>query len=358
MAETTGSTAPRPIRLTATGTGEVAGTVLTEAQSAVLDYLVKEGPRVSFFQALLLLERALPQLPRIGVDGPPPREPVRIRPSLSLACPPSDLESIEPIAQGLRITTTFLGLYGVDTPLPYSYAEHIAGISDDRGGERVRGFLDIFHHRLFSLLYRAWKKSRPVAVTPGSVDPLHDRVLSLIGHSEALGLGGARRPRLREARLRVLRARTAAGLQTLLRQRINPPCTVEQLEPRWVNVPLPQRSRLGGQNSVLGQSLLCGSRIPDRNKICVKLPARRFGEFEQLLPEGDSRQELDEAVASYLRDPLDYVLDVTLPAEEVPPWSVGKRGALGRTAWLGAPKPEARVRWQGWRRQKQASPAP
>jgi type VI secretion system protein ImpH len=288
-----------------------------------------------------------PGAARVGGEGPASREAVRIRPSTALSCPAGDLERIEPRGESrVELTATFLGLYGVDSPLPYAYAEHLAAIAEEAGGRRVRDFLDLFHHRLYSLLYRGWKKARPVASEQG-LDPLHDRALAPVGFSSALGLGGARRPRLAEARLRVLRPRTAAGLEALLRHRLGYDCPVDQLRPRWAEVPQDQRCSLGRRNAELGGSLLVGARASDRNKIQVRVAARSYAMFENLLPEGRDRRELDDALGGYLREPLDYDVEVRLPAAEVPPWRLGWRGRVGRNAWLGTPRPEAVCRWRG-----------
>src|SRR5205085_4597393 len=57
-----------------------------------------------------------------------------------------------------RITVTFLGLYGSVSPLPIFYAEDI--LQSDEEPNPVREFLDVFHHRLISMFYRAWLKYR------------------------------------------------------------------------------------------------------------------------------------------------------------------------------------------------------
>jgi type VI secretion system protein ImpH len=326
----------------------LAETSGTTPARELLSLLEREAPRFSFFQSLLLLERLFKKAPRLGAEGPASQEPVRIRPSMALSCPPADLESVEVSGEGARveITTTFLGLYGVDGPLPNAYLEHIAAIADEPGGRRVRDFLDLFHHRLYSLLYRAWKKPRPTAGEEG-LDPLHDRALAPAGFSNLLGLGGARRPRLAEARLRVLRPRTAHGLEALLRQRLGYDCPVDSLRARWAVVPDDQRCRLGTQNAELGCSLLVGARANDRNKIQVRVAASSYAMFENLMPEGSDRRELDDALGGYLRDPIDYDVQVTLPAEQVPPWRLGYRGRVARNVWLGVPRPEAVCRWRG-----------
>ena len=154
-----------------------------------LNYLLEQGREFSFYQAVRWLERLHPRAQPLGRAGSPEQEKVRLRPSTSLAFPPTDLEGVEPQSHGdkIQITTTFFGLYGSDTPLPYSYAEHIAQISQEHYGRRVRSFLDIFHHRLLSLLYRAWDKYRPDSTSPGELDPLFGRALAFVGFSRELG---------------------------------------------------------------------------------------------------------------------------------------------------------------------------
>jgi type VI secretion system protein ImpH len=305
-----------------------------------------QGPLPSFFQALLRLERLLEGVP-LGAEGPAEGERVRVRPSISLACPPSDLESITPRPGGrVQVTATFLGLYGADSPLPTIYPERLALSSDEPGGERVRDFLDLFHHRLYSLLFRVWKKTRPVSAAGEGTDPLYDRVLALIGYSSQLGLGGARRPRLSEVRMRVLRPRTAVGLEALLRHRLGYLCAVEQLEPRTVEIPLDQLSRLGQAGCTLGDSLVVGRRVTDCNKIALLVEAKSYAMFEELNPEGRDRQELDDVMRGYLRDPVAYDIEVKLAAQHVPPWRLGRQGALARSLWLGIPRPFAVCRWR------------
>lgn len=328
---------------------EEAGNPAAEEQ---LEFLFRKAKEVSFFQAILALEHLFPDSPALGHEGPASHELIRIRPSVSLSCPPSDLESIQPMGeQQIQVTATFLGLYGSDSPLPYTYSEHLAQISMDPGGHRVRAFLDMFHHRLYSLLYRAWRKSRLIPTLSdeagsGAVDPLYDRVLALIGFSSKLGLGGDRLPRLSEARLQVLRARTARGLELMLRQRLGYPCDVQQLQQRQVEIPASELTTVGQRHCRLGQDMLMGSKVTDCNQICVAVEATSFEMFEDLLPDADGRRDLDDVLNSYLRDPVDFAIEVTLAAEHVPSWQLGRQGALGRTVWLSKPRPWAVCRWR------------
>jgi type VI secretion system protein ImpH len=322
---------------------EKAGTTTADEQLA---FICEQAKRVSFYQAVLTLERIFADAPAVGEEGPAGGERVRLRPSVSMSCPPADLESIRPLKDhGYQITTTFLGLYGADSPLPYYYPEHIAQIAEEESGERVRAFLDIFHHRLLSLLYRSWKKSRPVSTSAVSADPLYDRVLALVGWSGKHRLGGKRRPRLAEARLQVLQARTASGLAAMIELRLGYPCRVDQLQHRWVTIPEQQRTRLGQQGSVLGTDFVLGRRLVDCNKIRIRFSVPDFATYERLLPSGPDRGDVEHVIERYLKEPIDYDLEVTLPSEQVRPWRLGVEGALGHHCWIGRPRPTAVCRW-------------
>lgn len=311
-----------------------------------IEALMDGARTTAYFQALLFAEEILGGV-RLGKDGPPRDERIRLRPSISLGCPPSDLESIETENKRLLFTTTFLGLYGSDSPLPNSYIDHFTRISLEPRGQRVRDYLDIFHHRLHSLLYRGWKKSRPVSTDDDDVEALYDRVLALTGYAKRLRLGGTTPPKLAEARLRTLRCRTAGGLEALLKQRLGYTCAVEQLCARTVGIPEAQRARLGQNNCRLGIDLVAGTTIVDRNKIKLKIDATNYKMWLDLAPSGQDRKSLTLAMNSYLRDPVDYDIDVNIPQDKIPHWKMSERQALGRGLWLGRTTDKAQVSWKG-----------
>ena len=313
-----------------------------------LSYLLERGREFSFYQAVRWLERLHPEAQPLGREGSPEKERVRLRPSTSLAFPPTDLEEIKPQPQSdkVQITTTFFGLYGSDTPLPYAYSEHIAQISLEHYGRRVRAFLDIFHHRLLSLLYRAWDKYRPDSTSPGELDPLFSRALAFVGFSRELGLGGDELPRLNEVRLKVMRHRSADGLSFLLRKRLGHPVQVEQLVHRTVPIPGDQRTRLGQANCELGISLVAGRRIRDCNKIRLKVEAEDFPMFSRLLPGKPDYEALEGVMSTYLNDHMDHDIEVRLDREKIPRWDLGSSQlALGESLWLGRPPEDAVVKW-------------
>ena len=314
-----------------------------------LKYLVDNTHRFSFYRAIQYIQHLKKDSVPLGFEGPPEKELVRLRPSISLSFPPADLEDAEFVHnhERVQLTTTFLGLYGADSPLPYSYPEHLAQIASEPSGERVRAFLDIFHHRFLSLLYRTWMKYRPSPRTTEGGDPLCNRALAFVGYSGRMGVGGEDFPRLSETRLQVLRHRSEAGLRFLLQKRLGHEVQIEQLVRRVVPIPPDQHTRLGKGNCVMGSTFVVGRNITDCNKIRIKIQAEDFPKFMRLIPGKQDFQQIEDALNSYLRTYTDHDVEVHLDHQKVPDWELGsKQLPLGFGMWLGKPKEEAVCRWK------------
>ena len=78
-----------------------------------------------------------------------------------------------PSAGGSR---DFMGLYGVESPLPTHYSDDIAQRRE--GVEATEDFLDIFNHRLIAQYYRIWRKySYPATFRAGGTDNISQYLL-------------------------------------------------------------------------------------------------------------------------------------------------------------------------------------
>jgi predicted component of type VI protein secretion system len=66
-----------------------------------------------------------------------------------------------------------------------------------------------------------------------------------------------------------------------------------------------------------------------------------------LAPHGEDRKSLSQALNSYLRDPVDYDIDVNIAQDKIPHWKMGERQSLGRGLWLGKTQNDGQVSWQG-----------
>ncbi len=325
----------------------------SEARSAepgLIDRLLAEPHRFSFFQLVQLVERDRAGAAPLGEAGPPAAEALRLRPALSMAFPKADVAAVERGSDGrLVVDVAFLGLYGSTSPLPNFYSEDL--LQDDADDDEVvRGFLDVFHHRVLSLFYRAWVKYRHhVQYRAGATDPQSRRVLCLAGHGVLPpapdALVGAPLV-LRYAGLFAHRPGSGAAVRAALADYFpGVPVEVIPCAERWVAVAADALTRLGAANARLGTDVQVGERLFDRaGAYTIALGPLTLERFLAFLPGRRERAVLGELARMIVTDPLTHRLELKLPREEVPPLSLGGPLArLGWSTWLGRPEGDVSV---------------
>ncbi|HPK03223.1 MAG TPA: type VI secretion system baseplate subunit TssG [Candidatus Sumerlaeota bacterium] len=354
MASTTGTT-DHPV-----SGAPAAPPAQRSARPSLLDDLLRHPRRYTFFQALRILERYCGGEP-IGRAGLPRREAIRLRAHAALSFPAWDLEEAEELPNPwrqpetrYRLTVTFMGVYGPASPLPANYTELLIRPEDDETDEdreRVRDFIDLFHHRKLSFVYRCMAKYRyHLLFEPGARDHFSRYMLSLFGRGTR-GLEGWNRPvhperLIRYAGLLMQQPRCAAGLESLLRDFLRLKISVQQCVGRWLRVE--DRNQLGGAFCALGQDLVVGSSIYDRaGKIRISVGPVGFAKFKDFLPSGKLTGQLRELVRMYLVDELEFDLEVWLKGDEIPPLQMGggpDAAMLGWTSWaVTGPSPDRAV---------------
>ncbi len=368
-------------------------------------FLLKDGTELNFFQAVYLLERLFASRGKLGTGDDMRSEPLRFETLNSLAFPagevaavlpplsfrkqaeilattakrgdepPLDVDALPPVKEllkkgegPLRMSVTFMGLYGVSSPLPSYFTDPITLRKIEYF--ELKKFLDIFTHRMYSLFYRSWKKYRHcVQFAPDRPDDYTLRLLALTGqwprrNKKAHMQGETTDFNLRRipyARYLGNRVRSAKGLQQLLRgyfgfERVR----IRQFEAAWVDIPV--LTRLAEGQVKLGQSSRLGERMQDRlSRFTVEIGPLPRSVFNSFLPtaeevlraslnrKGKTGEEEEAAVSGggllaqvremvdvYLRDPLEYQVKVILQpeADEVP--ALGTEHArMGMGIWLG-----------------------
>ncbi|MDB5104497.1 MAG: hypothetical protein JWP91_2186 [Fibrobacteres bacterium] len=371
-------------------------------------FLLTEGTDLNFFQAVHLLERLFQEQGKLGTGDDMRSEPIRFETLNSLAFPAADVAAVLPpmsfrhqaelletakrgdeppedpnalppirdmlkLGNGpLRMSVTFMGLYGVSSPLPSYFTDPITLRKVEYF--ELKKFLDIFTHRLYSLFYRSWKKYRHYAqFQPNRPDDYTLRLLALTGQwprrsSRAHGQGESAEFNLRRipyARYLGNRVRSAKGLEQLLRgyfgfERVK----VRQFESAWVEIPV--KASLGDPRIRLGASTRLGDRMQDRlSRFLVEIGPLPRSVFNAFLPshgetqrkalgrakgpepedgdavssrtgEGGLLPQVRDLVDAYLRDPLDYQIKVLLePDADQAPVLGSEHARMGMGIWLG-----------------------
>lgn len=332
-----------------------------ETERPLTEALLQEGCRFEFYQAVRILQEIHAGCARVGFQGPVEKEVVRFHPTADLGFPSSDVAAVAklPTPDGsprYELQTTFLSLLGSQSPLPVYYTENI--LQDDSDESLVKEFLDLFHHRLHSLVYRGWEKYRyPIQFRPDGADYYSKRLLALIGLGSGIVPPGFRVPPLRllaYAGLITQIPHSSSGLESILNDYFpGTDVRVESCSPQWIPIDPDLQNRLGQRNARLGQDCTIGDRIFDRScTFTVSLGPLGLKAFLSFLPNGERMPEMDEIVDLFNNDSFDYYGELWLRQEEIPELKLSSPTALlGWTTWVGRkPDTDQSVRFlmKGW----------
>ncbi|CAI0776016.1 type VI secretion system baseplate subunit TssG [Serratia quinivorans] len=300
--------------------------------------------RINFYRLCQLLEKRNPGRPLMGSTSHPADDPVRFAPHPGMGFPVSELKAVEydenDDSKPPLIRTTFMGMYGVDSPLPTAYLDDITQRRE--GHEALQGFLDIFSHRILTQFYRIWRKySYPATFEPGGTDSISQSLLGLVG----LGIPGTANhiatPVSRFlALLGVLRqpGKTQEGMQALVS--LLAPDTAVQVSPyclRPVAIMQPL-GFYGDEDFLLDGNTPLGDEAMDANsQLLIVLSTDNEQEAQGWKPDGLLYQDLLVMLRVYLgwRFKAKIQLRVSTRLLTVPPLGDGPFW-LGMNAVLGA----------------------
>jgi type VI secretion system protein ImpH len=311
----------------------------TNVQRMLLPALLDNATRMNFFRFCELIELAAPDAAPIGTTDSPSTEPVRFRSRAKLGFPGREIDRVEYSEDNAQPTvrTTFLGLYGVDARMPSYFVDEVAQNRD--GAEPLAAFLDLFHHRIVTQLYRVWRKYRyPVGFRQGGSDPVSRYLLSFVG----LGLSTATvqqaksdvDPRTLMSMMGVVaqKTRTAEGLAGVLQHAVpNANITVEEFHPVW-------REVNDFEPSALGEQCLLGRGFYDRsNAVRVIITPSTRETVLDLTPGHAAHRQIMALLCFYLGYESEAHLEMHVRPELMPePLLSPKQTSLGLTTQLSA----------------------
>lgn len=307
-----------------------------------------------FYQAVRRLECLHPDKPRVGCSLRPVDDPVRLGQEPSLGFAPSTVASFEPAREAdgggeagpARLTVLCFGLLGPNGALPLHLTEYARDRLRNAGDPTFARFLDMFHHRMLSLFYRAWASAQPAVHFDR---PESDRFALYLGSLFGIGMPSLRdrdelpdHEKLHFAGQLACQTRHRDGLKAMLGGFFGLPVEIDRFVGQWLVLPEGFWCRLGEDREVstLGRSVTVGSRTWEcQTKFRIVLGPLTYEQYLDLLPGTGSLARLVALVRGYTGDELDWDMRLILKKEEVPALRLGGDQRLGWTSWLaGGPR--------------------
>lgn len=311
-----------------------------------------------FYVALRRLEVMHRDRPRLGEGPRVSEEPVRLGQKPTLAFEASTILAVNPTDDGRppRLDVGFFGVFGPNGPLPLHLTEYAHQRLRNAHDATLVSFLNIFHHRLLTLFYRAWANAQPTVNRDRPETDRFARYLGAVaGHgNRARGLPETPLERfaLHVARHFTGQTRHPEGLEKVVSTYFRVPARVEEYVGEWLRIPEQFCWRLSGSTSThptlgrLGSGTRVGRHVWERQfKFRVVLGPMPRTSYERLMPGGSDVPALITLVQRYAGPELNWDVQLILHEPDMQPTRLGS-AKLSRSTYLVRGTVVREKRWQ------------
>ncbi len=301
----------------------------------------------SFFKAVHLLEKFAPDREKLGQALVPSREPVRFKVSPGFSFPPSDIADLKemPGHKAPEMEIAFMGLIGPSGLLPDWYNE-LAWRRQRKRDRSMIDFFNVFHHRLITMFYLAWKKHRfPENYQTGAQDRLSRYILCLAGLgtlSMVNVLGLPREALTFYSGLLSMPTASAIAIEAAVEYFSGTTTRIDQFIERDVLLEEDDWTRVGQANAKLGMDAVCGKLVREcQGKFRVNLGPVGYKKFMRLMPVGDLLLPVFSLIRYMVGIEFEFEMRIYLNKDEVPPSILDPNAPhqhrLGWSAWIASP---------------------
>ncbi|MGJ7510599.1 type VI secretion system baseplate subunit TssG [Variovorax sp. GT1P44] len=298
--------------------------------------------------------------PRIGLASRPQQEPFRLGQTAALTFAPREIAEValpldggatagvgaSPARKGNNASVPTvrlfgLGLLGPNGPLPLHYTEWVRERTENYNDGTLADFLDIFHHRYLTHMYRAWAQSQSAAGLDRPGDETFSRyVAHLTGH-DPLEIRASVLPshaRLAASTHLTREARNPDGLAGSLARFFAVPVELNEFVLHWIRIDQEDQTRLGTPrtSSVMGMGAIAGEVVADRqNKFRIVLGPLSLEQYLRFTPQGKDLPLLVEWVRGFVGYEFVWEVELRVSKDSAPAARLEDKEKLGWSTWLG-----------------------
>ncbi|MFH1197535.1 MAG: type VI secretion system baseplate subunit TssG [bacterium] len=316
----------------------------------LIEDLTKNAPSYNVWYAVYLSEIITKKLHPDRKDFMLDQKGLSFKPYENYVFPPKDIRSVSFEEDTITFILNFLGLYGINSPLPRCYHEQIPLQQNvySPGNVPLQNFLDIFNNRFYWLYYQSWKKYRfNLYFKEGFENKVIQRINSFTGISSSSQENVSHISpfsRLVFSGILCQRVRNKAGLSLILSNYFfNYNVKIKEFIPKWVK--LSEIPKMGGNDEDshrLGLNSFIGESALDyMSRICIEIGPISYEDFLKFTPLSTNALQLKELLELYLNDGLEFDVKIKIKTETITTDSwADDRLRLGKNLWLGKPEHE------------------
>jgi type VI secretion system protein ImpH len=322
---------------------------------------LRKAPWLFGFVSLMRrVAAAHPRQPPIGLASRPQQEPIRLGQTAALTFAPREIaeavlpdDAEAPHAPGTArprpgnnrahpvVRVYGLGMLGPNGPLPLHYTEIVRERAENQGDNTLADFLDLFHHRYLTHIYRAWAQSQAAAGLDRADDETFSRYVARLTGHDPLEIRDSVLPahaRLAASTHLSREARNPDGLASTLARFFAVPVQLQEFVLHWIHIDEEDQSQLGRArtSSVMGIGAIAGELVADRqNKFRLVLGPLSLEQYLRFTPQGKDLPLLVEWVRGFIGYEFVWEVELRVRNDSTPPARLEDRERLGWSTWLG-----------------------
>jgi type VI secretion system protein ImpH len=298
--------------------------------------------RFGFFGLLRWISANDRKNPMVGEALRPQEEVIRLGQKPSLIFAPREIADISALDDGRFGVNLFgLGILGPNGAMPLQFTDFVRERAESKQDTTLIDFVNLFHHRSFSQLYRAWAIGQATIGLDRSEDERFSLYIDSLGKVPTTKSSRlSSHARLSASAHLVREARNPEGLVKTLAHFFSTPVEIEEFFPRWIDIEEKDYTRLGspGFSSALGDASFLGEKVLDRqHHFRIVMGPMSVEEYFTFMPGGGNLSKLVEWVRAFVGYEYGWDVEIKVKAEEVPHTYVGGEAQLGWSAWVGEP---------------------
>ena len=243
-----------------------------------------------------------------------------------------------------------LGLLGPNGPLPLHYTELVRDRTENHNDSTLADFLDLFHHRYLTHMYRAWAQSQAAAGLDRAEDEAFSRYVARLTGHDPLEIRDSVLPahaRLAASTHLSREARNPDGLAATLARFFAVPVQLQEFVLHWIRVDDDDQSHLGQAraSSVMGVGAIAGEVVADRqNKFRLVIGPLNLDQYLRFTPNGRDLALLVEWVRGFVGYEFVWEVELRVRNDSTPPARLDETEKLGWSTWLGGAEGRGSVR--------------